>query len=59
MLDVDHVHFLDHSPFNGGIDVADDVSIVFGDVVLDVDNDVSTSIVPRSIIPLKPSASQK
>ena len=27
------------SPFVSGIDVADDVPIVFGDVVLDVDND--------------------
>ena len=27
------------SPFDSGIDVADDVPIVFGDVVLDVDND--------------------
>jgi hypothetical protein len=53
------MHPLGHSPFDGGIDVADDVAVMLGDVVLDVDNDVSTSIVPRSIIPLKPLASQK
>ena len=59
VLDIDNQHLLGYSPFDGSIDVVDNVSIVFGDVVLDVDNDVSTSIVPRSIIPLKPSASQK
>ena len=31
--------FLGYSPFDGSIDVVDNVSIVFGDVVLNVDND--------------------
>ena len=36
---IHNLHTLFHSPFDGGIDIADDVPIVFGDVVLDVDND--------------------
>ena len=39
MLDIHDVRTLDCSPFDGGIDVVDDVPIVLGDVVLDVDND--------------------
>ena len=39
MLDIDNVHSLGHSPFYGGIDIVDDVTIVFGDIILNVDND--------------------
>ena len=39
MFDIHNLHPLCHSPFDGGIDVVDDVTIVLGDVVLDVNND--------------------
>ena len=47
MLDIDNVQALSHSPFNGSIDVADDVPIVLGDVVLNVDNDKCFVIHPN------------
>ena len=39
VFDIYYVHILCRSPFDGGIDIADDVAIMLGDVVLDVDND--------------------
>ena len=39
MLDIYDVHPLFHSPFDGCIDIVDDVTIVFGDIILNVDND--------------------
>ena len=53
MLDVDHMHPLGHSPFDGGIDISDDVSIVFGDVVLDVDNDKCSGVHHSSMMKLR------
>ena len=39
MLDINHVHPLNCSPFDGSIDIANNVPVVLGNVVLNVDND--------------------
>ena len=39
MLDVHNVHPLGCGPFDGGIDVVNDIAVVFGNIILNVDND--------------------
>lgn len=53
MLDISNVHLLSYSPLDGSIDILDDVLVVLGDVVLDVDNDKCPVVHHSSMMKLR------
>lgn len=53
MLDISNVHLLSYRPLDGSIDILDDVLVVLGDVVLDVDNDKCPVVHHSSMMKLR------